>query len=273
MSSLLGAHVCRALSHRAGNRGARSRIGPSQEVTPKIRATSIFAVILLILVAPTAGCTSEEYDDAYYAKVLTVTLLPKETKDPKATPPAPPYYRLQAARGFMGGGSLVSQTTFAEFRALYPGMERFTPNMRKVWYPDTGGKGLDAMRIFVRFSNRNSVDIVAGFVHRMENGVKEGHFLVIRPSTELLSKISGIRHFRDQKNQNYDRYVYFQSDGRTVAVECLYEHLCGGFSTWRNKLEVEYFFNRARVLEMSEIDLAVNRLIESFSPTLIKERE
>lgn len=235
-----------------------------------VRYYRLFATVLL-LGAPMTGCTNQEYDDAYYAKVHTVTLLPKETKDPKATPPKPPFYEFKVAQGYLGGGSLVRQTVFAEFRALYPGMQRFTPSMREAWYPKSGGENFDVLKIVIRFGVNDPSDITSSITHRYEQGLKNGNNIIVEPSLELIKKIPSIRYFREQQagKQNYDRYVFRQADGRTVTVDCLYVHLCHSFTTWKGKLEVEYYFNRSRFIEMADIDLAVNRLLDSFQPTLI----
>lgn len=218
------------------------------------------------------GCADEQHDDAYYAKVHTVTLLPKETKDPRAMPPLPPYYQFQIARGYVSGGSLP-QSTLLEIKALYPGLRRFTPLLREVWYPKTGGTSFDVVKIFVRYSLDGQNNVTPAVVGRYEQGVKDGRYLNIQPPEELSRKIPSIRYFRGAKDEekNDEHYAFRQPDGRVVTIDCLYVNQCHSFSTWHGKLGIEYYFNRARVVEMAEIDSAVNKLIDSFQPTLIQQ--
>jgi hypothetical protein len=188
-------------------------------------ALALFVVGLLM-----SACMQREYNDAYYAEVRTVILLPVETKDPKATPPRPPYYQFQAARGYASEGNF-QQTTFLRVEALYPGMQRFSPSRREAWYPKSGGVSFDVTKIFVRYSVSRQNDITAAIISRYKKSVNEGYYLVGRPPEELARKVPSIRYFRSVRTteSGNGHYVFHQPGGRTVVVDCFYLNQCHGF--------------------------------------------
>lgn len=224
------------------------------------------------------GCTNETYDDAYYAKVHTVTLLPEETKDLKASPPPPPYYQFQIARGYVSGGSLP-QSTLLVVEALYPSMERFSPSRREAWYTKTpsgewGPHVEDVLRIFVEYWLSGENDGTVGIIRRIEHEVdSQGRKTFIdAPVPHDLSKNgSTLKFYLDRSDKDgEDGYYIFRQGERTVAVSCLPILQCRAVTTWRGKLRVHYRFHSNRLSEMAEIDRAVNALIDTFHPTLIQ---
>lgn len=218
------------------------------------------------------GCAKEEYDDAYYAKVHTITLLPKETKDPRVVPPQPPYYQLQVARGYLSNST--TQYTSFEFNPLYPSMEHFSPSRRETWYTKTpngewGPHVKDVLRVFVEYwpTGENDEGAISFRFVKQQHQKKE--FEVLPSSNEFSRKISGLRIYRSVKNVSWKYYIFQQSDGRTVAVKCDLE--CTGHTTWKDRFRLRYRFPETRLSEMAAIDTTVNILIDSFQPKLIEQ--
>jgi|GEM_PF-6435758 len=214
--------------------------------------------------------STEDYDDAYYAKVQTIAVLPKETADPKATPPVPPYFQMQVARGYLS--SRVTQYTSFEFDALYPTMEHFSRSRIEAWYTKTpigrwGPHVKDVLRIFVEYRVTGENDEGAVFLNSLTQHKKKDIDLVT-PPTELLQKIPTLHIYQNPKNTLDRHYVFRQPDGRTVVVMCGLG--CTGRTTWKGKLKLHYIFPEVRFSEMAEIDTAVNKLIDSFQPIQIK---
>ncbi len=240
---------------------------PRHFVSHRIVAT------VLLLGASMTGCTKEEYDEAYYAKAHTVTLLPKETKDPKATSPIPPYYHLQVAQGYLS--SSVTQHSSLVIEALYPTMEHFTKTRREAWYTKTpkgewGQHVKDVLRIFLEYGVTAENDEGASRFRFVERQRDEKYLEIIPARKELAQKIPTLRVYQGRQNAFGAHYVFRQADGRTVVVKC--DSICTGHTTWKSKLKIHYHFPEARLPEMTEVDLAVNRLIDSFQPTLITQQ-
>lgn len=234
---------------------------------------------LFLLGVPLIGCAAEKYDDAYYAKVHTVRLLPEETKDLKASPPQPPYYQFQIARGYVGGDSLP-QSTLLLVEALYPSMERFSLSRREAWYTKTpngewGPHVEDVLDIFVKYWLSGENDGTVGIIRRIEREVdSQGRktFVGAPVPHDLSKNVSTLKFYQYGFNKDgMDRHYIFRQGERTAAVSCLPIMQCKAVTTWKGKLRVHYRFHSNRLSEMAEIDTAVNTLIDSFHPTLIQQ--
>jgi len=220
------------------------------------------------------GCGKEEYDNAYYMKMQTVILVPErsETTNAQARPQA--RYKLQAAQGYLGGGSMVPETKFLEFKALYPKMDYFRPELRALWYEKNangkwGPEADDVLRIFVTYRDSGGNDEVKETFNFIEKQLQQKQLEAATvPSRELAQRIPGLHFYRSAKNSDWFYYAFTSADGRKVVVTCKLG--CTGYTTWQNKLRIRYQFPENRLSEISEIDLAVNRLIDSFQPTLIE---
>jgi hypothetical protein len=267
-----------SFSRQASERGETRRevhgVGEccsASSLFPKINLF-LFFITLLLLGAPVSGCTKEEYDEAHYTKVHTIVLLPKETKDPNAAPPVPPYYQLKVPRGYLSNDT--TQHTSFVFEPLYPSMEHFTPARREAWYTKTpkgdwGQQVKDVLRIFVEYWTTIGNDEGALRVDSLERQREAGYLEVVPAPKVITSAIPTLRVYQGRQNRLGTHYVFRQVDGRTVAVKCDME--CTGHTTWNSKLRVHYRFPEARLSQMAEIDLAVNRLLDSFNPILIAQ--
>jgi len=238
------------------------------------RCRSLILIFTLLLgIGSMMSCKGKdevEYNDAFYAKALTIKLLPKDVNTSKTPLSQLPYYQFQLNRGYLSNKS--TEYSSFEFNALYPGMSHFSRSNQETWFPEGRDKPInpDRLRIFVEFRLAGGNDEGLEVARFVERQVKDGKF-EIETNSNQVEKVTKLRTFRNAERKSSKYYIFVQQDGRIVAVKC--DLGCTGHTTWEGKIRIHYIFPEARLSEMVDVDLAVNRLVNSFMPTLIKMGE